>query len=136
VYFATSDTGLVQALDARTGTALFALAFNHWPFFSSPSLAGNFLYIGSEQGKLLAIDLSAQRLAWAFQLEDSKKNGPTYTNSDGTPNYRAGYTDSFYDQMVISHDRLMNVGAVLSTPVVDGDTVYFGSWDGQLYAIG
>jgi len=27
-------------------------------------------------------------------------------------------------------------GAVLSTPVVDGDTVYFGSWDGQLYAIG
>jgi len=136
VYFATSDSGLVQALDARTGSALFALAFNRWPFFSSPSLAGNFLYIGSEQGKLLAIDLSAQRLAWAFQLEDSKKNGPTYTNGDGTPNYRAAHADSFYDQLVIAHDRMMSVGAVLSTPVVDGDTVYFGSWDGQLYAIG
>jgi outer membrane protein assembly factor BamB len=136
VYFATSDSGLVQALDAGTGTPVFALAFNHWPFFSSPSLAGNFLYIGSEQGKLLAIDLTAQRLAWAFQTEGSKKNGPTYTNTDGTPNYRAAQSDSFYDQLVIAYDRLMSVGAVLSTPVVDGDTVYFGSWDGQLYAIG
>jgi len=136
VYFATSDSGLVQALDAKSGTPVFSLAFNHWPFFSSPSLAGNFLYIGSEQGKLLAIDLGAQRLAWSFQTEDSKKNGPTYTNPDGTPNYRAAARDSFYDQLVIANDRMMSVGAVLSTPVVDGDTIYFGSWDGQLYAIG
>jgi outer membrane protein assembly factor BamB len=136
VYFATSDSGLVQALDAKTGTPVFSLAFNHWPFFSSPSLAGNFLYIGSEQGKLIAIDLSAQRLAWSFQTEDSKKNGPTYTSADGTPNYRAAAHDSFYDQLVIANDRMMSVGAVLSTPVVDGDTIYFGSWDGQLYAIG
>jgi len=131
VYFATSDSGLVQALDAKSGTPVFSLAFNHWPFFSSPSLAGNFLYIGSEQGKLLAIDLGAQRLAWSFQTEDSKKNGPTYTNPDGTPNYRAAARDSFYDQLVIANDRMMSVGAV-----VDGDTIYFGSWDGQLYAIG
>ena len=136
VYFATSDSGLVQALDAKSGTPVFSLAFNHWPFFSSPSLAGNFFYIGSEQGKLLAIDLGAQRLAWSFQTEDSKKNGPTYTNADGTPNYRAAARDSFYDQLIIAHDRMMSVGAVLSTPVVDGDTIYFGSWDGQLYAIG
>ena len=36
----------------------------------------------------------------------------------------------------IAYDRLMSVGAVLSTPVVVDDTIYFGSWDGQLYAIG
>jgi outer membrane protein assembly factor BamB len=136
VYFATSDSGLVQALDAKTGTPVFSLAFNHWPFFSSPSLAGNFLYIGSHQGKLLAIDITARRLAWSFQTESSMKNGPTYTNADGTPNYRAAHTDSFYDQLVIAYDRMMSVGAVLSTPVVAGDTIYFGSWDGQLYAIG
>ena len=79
----------------------------------------------------MAIDLGAQRLAWSFQTEDSKKNGPTYTNPDGTPNYRAAARDSFYDQLVIANDRMMSVGAV-----VDGDTIYFGSWDGQLYAIG
>jgi outer membrane protein assembly factor BamB len=135
VYFATSDSGLVQALDSRSGTPVFSLAFNHWPFFSSPSLAGNFLYIGSHQGKLLAVDLTARQVAWSFQTESSVKNGPTYTKADGTPNYAAAYSDSFYDQLVIANERMMSVGAVLSTPVVAGDTIYFGSWDGQLYAI-
>jgi hypothetical protein len=46
------------------------------------------------------------------------------------------HSDSFYDQLVIAYDRLMSVGAVLSTPVVDGNTIYFGSSDGQLYAMG
>ena len=31
---------------------------------------------------------------------------------------------------------MLSVGAVLSSPVIDGDRVYFGSWDGQLYALG
>jgi eukaryotic-like serine/threonine-protein kinase len=135
VYFATSDSGLLHALDAKTGAAVFSLDFNHWPFFSSPTLAGHYLYIGSHQGKLVAIDLKTRQLAWTFQTDDAQKNGPTYTQADGRPNYAAAVSDSFYDQMVIGLDRMMSVGAVLSTPVIDGDTVFFGSWDGQLYAL-
>jgi eukaryotic-like serine/threonine-protein kinase len=136
VYFATSDSGLVQALDAGSGRALFSLDFKHWPFFSSPTLAGDFLYIGSHSGKVLAIDLKRRQLAWAFQTDGALKNGATYTKADGTPNYRAAVSDSFYDQLVIGVERMMSVGAVLSTPVIAGDTLYVGSWDGQLYAIG
>jgi len=135
VYFATSDSGLLHALDAKTGAAVFSLDFNHWPFFSSPTLAGDYLYIGSHQGKLVAIDLKTRQLAWTFQTDGAQKNGPTYTKADGTPNYAAAVSDSFYDQMVIGVDRMMSVGAVLSTPVIDADTVFFGSWDGQLYAL-
>ena len=135
VYFATSDSGLVQVLDARTGAAFFSLEFKRWPFFSSPTLAGDLLYIGSHQGKLLAIDLRAGTLAWTFATDAAQKNGAAWTKADGTPNYQAAASDSFYDQMVIGLDRMMSVGAVLSTPVVDGDTLFFGSWDGQLYAI-
>src|SRR5206468_4157074 len=62
VYFATSDTGLVHALDAKSGASVFSVDFNHWPMFSSPALAGNMLYIGSHQGRLLAIDLKSQKL--------------------------------------------------------------------------
>jgi eukaryotic-like serine/threonine-protein kinase len=136
VYFATSGSGLVGALDAKTGGQIFMLDFKHWPFFSSPLLAGQFLYIGSDQGKLLAIDLKNRRLAWSFQTDGAQQNAAGYTNADGTPNYRAAASDSFYDQLVIGFDRLMSVGAVQSTPVIDGATLYFGSWDGQLYAIG
>lgn len=136
VYFATSDTGLVQALDARTGAAIFSLEFKRWPFFSSPTLAGDLLYIGSHQGRLLAVDLKAGKLAWTFLTDGAQKNGAAWTKPDGTPNYQAAASDSFYDQMVIGVDHMMSVGAVLSTPAIDGDLLFFGSWDGQLYAIG
>lgn len=136
VYFATSDSGLVQALDARSGAVVLSLDFKHWPFFSSPTLAGDLLYIGSHQGRLLAIDLKGGKLAWTFLTDGAQKNAAAWTKSDGTPNYEAAASDSFYDQMVIGVDRLMSVGAVLSTPAVEGDLLFFGSWDGQLYAIG
>jgi len=136
VDFATSDTGLLQALDAKTGAPVFSLPFKHWPFFSSPSLAGRFLYIGSHQGKLFAINLDKRAVAWVFATDGAEKNGPAYTKADGTPNPEAAFSDFFYDDVVIGVSRMMSVGAVLSTPVIDGDTVYFGSWDGELYAIG
>ena len=78
---------------------------------------------------------TTRQVAWEFATQDAQRNAATYTNSDGTPNYRAAANDSFYDQMVIGVDRLMSVGAVLSTPVIDGHTLFFGSWDGQLYAL-
>jgi eukaryotic-like serine/threonine-protein kinase len=136
VYFATSDSGLLLAADAKSGAPLLSLAFSHWPFFSSPALANGRLYIGSHAGKVLALDLASGQVAWTFQTEASKTNGPALTQSDGTPNYRAAFTDFFYDDLVIGTARMMSVGAVLSSPVIDGDTLYVGSTDGQLYAIG
>jgi outer membrane protein assembly factor BamB len=136
VYFATSDSGLLLALDARSGAPVFSLKFNHWPFFSSPALARDFLYIGSHAGTLVAMDLKARTVAWTFQTDGALKNGPTWTKADGTPNYEAAFSDFFYDDLIVGVNRMMSVGAVLSSPVIDGDTVYFGSWDGQLYAIG
>jgi outer membrane protein assembly factor BamB len=135
VYFATSDTGLLHALEAKSGAILFSLEFNHWPMFSSPAIAGGTLYIGSHQGKLNAIDLKTQKVAWSFETEGSKKNGPTYTKPDGTPNYEAAFFDFFYDDMITGVQKMMSVGAVLSSPVVAGNTVYVGSTDGNVYAL-
>jgi outer membrane protein assembly factor BamB len=135
VYFATSDSGLVLAVDARSGDPVLSLAFNNWPFFSSPALANGYLYIGSHAGKVMALDLASSKLAWSFETEAAKTNGPALTKPDGTPNYRAAFTDFFYDDLITGVARMMSVGAVLSSPVIDGDTLYVGSWDGQLYAI-
>ena len=84
VYFATSDTGLLHAFDAKSGAPLFSLDLKHWPMFSSPAIAGGTLYIGTHQGRLNAIDLKTQKVARAFETEDSKKNAATYTKSDGS----------------------------------------------------
>jgi outer membrane protein assembly factor BamB len=135
VYFATADTGLLHVLEAKSGALLFSLEFNRWPMFSSPAIAGGTLYIGSHQGRLNAIDLKAQKVAWSFDTEGFKKNGSTYTKPDGTPNYEAAFFDFFYDDMITGVQKMMSVGAVLSSPVVAGNNVYVGSTDGNLYAL-
>jgi outer membrane protein assembly factor BamB len=135
VYFATSDTGLLHAFDAKSGAPLFTLDFKHWPMFSSPAIAGDTLYIGSHQGRLNAIDLKKQKVAWTFETEASKTNGSTYFKSDGTPNYEAAFSDFFYDDMVSGVQKMMSVGAILSSPAVSGETVYVGSTDGNVYAL-
>jgi eukaryotic-like serine/threonine-protein kinase len=136
VYFATSDTGLFHAFDAKSGgTPLFTLDFNHWVFFSSPAMAGETVYIGSNQGRLNAIDLKTRKVAWTLETEGARKNGPAYTKPDGTPNYEAAYFDFFYDDMVAGLQKMMSVGAILSSPVVNGNIVYVGSTDGNVYAL-
>ena len=123
------------ALDAKTGAPVFSLDFKHWPMFSSPAIAGDFVYIGSHQGRLLAINLKAQKLAWSFDTDGAKKNAATYTKDDGTPKYEAAFFDFFYDDMVSGVQKMMSVGAILSSLVVDGDTIFFGSTDGNVYAL-
>jgi outer membrane protein assembly factor BamB len=135
VYFATADTGLLHAFDAKAGTAVFSLDFKHWVMFSSPAIAGTTLYIGSHQGRLNAVDLKTQKIAWTFETENSKKNGPTYTKPDGTPNYEAAFFDFFYDDMITGVQKMMSVGAILSSPAVAGNAVYVGSTDGNVYAL-
>ena len=136
VYAATSDSGLFFALEAKTGAQLFSLDFHHWPMFSSPALVDSFVYIGSGEGKLLAIDLKNRRLAWEFQTDGSKTLLPGYSNPDGSPNYYAVQAGDFYDDVVVSVDKLMNLGQVDASPVVAGNLIVFGATDGNVYALG
>jgi eukaryotic-like serine/threonine-protein kinase len=136
VYFATSDTATVQAVDAASGKPRYSLSFNHWPFFSSPALAGDYLYIGSHSGKLIAINLKEHAVAWTLLTDGARQNAPGLTNAQGAPDYEAVYGDFFYDDMVSGAKRMFELGAIVSSPVVSDGTLYFGGWDGQLYAVG
>jgi outer membrane protein assembly factor BamB len=135
VYFGTSDSGLFHALDAKTGASVFSIKFQAWPMFSSPAIASGTLYIGSHMGKLMAIDLAGQKTSWTFETDGAKQNGPLWTKPDGTPNYEAAFPSDFYDDIVTGVSRMMAIGTVLSSPVVVDNVVYFGSTDGNLYAL-
>jgi outer membrane protein assembly factor BamB len=135
VYFGTSDSGLFHSLDAKTGSPVFSLKFQGWPMFSSPAIAGNMLYIGSQMGKLIAIDLAGQKTAWMFATDGAMQNGPTFTKPDGTPNYDAAFVSDFYDDIVAGVSKMMSLGKIFSSPVVVDGVIYFGSTDGNLYAL-
>ena len=135
VFFDTSDTSLVVEADAKTGAVLHSTTLNHWYLYSSPAIAGERMYVGSTQGKLVAIDLAGFSPAWSFETDGMKQHGLTYTNSDGTPNQEKIFRSDFYDDMVAGVDRVMSMGAILGAPVVIGNEVYFGSADGNVYAL-
>jgi outer membrane protein assembly factor BamB len=134
LYFATSDSALFHALDAKSGTEIFSLKLT-WPMFGSPSLAGDLLYLPSEDGKLRAIDLKTQKVSWEFQTDGSQQNLAAFSKPDGGPKYAAAFTENFYDNMVIGVNKMYSVGTIFSSPVAVGDVIYFGSTDGNLYAI-
>lgn len=134
VYFATSDSAWFHAVDAKSGAELFSLKLT-WPMFASPAIAGDFLYQASHDGKLRAIDLKAQKTAWEFQTEGSRQNLAAFSKPDGTPNYAAAFTENFYEAMVMGVNKLYSVGMIFSSPVVADKVIYFGSMDGNVYAL-
>jgi outer membrane protein assembly factor BamB len=128
VYFATSDTGLLYAADAKTGAIAFSVNWG-WPMYSSPAIAGDMLYIGSTAGTLNAARLSDGTKSWSFATEASKKNAAAI------PSYFAPFTTNFYDDVMGSYDKLLTLGPILSSPVVVDNVIYVGSVDGNLYAL-
>jgi hypothetical protein len=74
-------------------------------------------------------------MAWTFSTDGANQNAAALTQKGGDPNYAAAFGDNFYDDMVIGVYKMLSVGAVLSSPVIERDMIYFGSTDGNVYAI-
>jgi len=135
VYVGTSDSSRFMALDAKTGRLRFDFKAGAY-VFSSAALAGDLAYVGDHNGRLYAIGAKTGKLAWAFQTEASKKDPMKILNPEGTLNQEA-FAPVFgdFEDMYIDFYRFISIGAIMSSPVVDKGVVYFGSTDGNLYAL-
>jgi len=135
-YFGTSIPGIMHAVDAKTGKAIFDLPTGT-PVFASMALAGDTLYLGNFGGKLTAVDLKTQKSSWVFETDGSKQNSASMTNADGSIKFETVFSSPnlYYEDMVLTVHKLFTMGTILSSPVVVGKSVYFGSTDGNLYAL-
>lgn len=134
VYFPTSDGTRFKALDATTGATKFDLQ-NKAISFSSPAIAGDVAFYGTSDGYLNAVGLTDGLLKGRFQTDGSKANGAQYTDSTGRMQTGGMYPDRTLDGMMIGMRTMMTLGSVLSSPTVVGGVVYFGSTDGNVYAV-
>ena len=132
VYFPTSDGTRFKALEAATGKVIFNIA-NKAVSFSSPALAGDVVFFGSSEGVLHALDAKTGAVKAEFQTDGNQENGPKYIDAQGK--MTGLYPDQTLDGMMVGMFRMFTLGSVLSSPVVVDGVVYFGSTDGQLYAI-
>ena len=135
VYVGTSDTFRFHALDAKTGRLLFAFDA-HALIFGSAAIAGDLAYFGAFNGRLFAVDTKSGKLAWQFQT-DAARNAPLRVLSADGAFDRTDMAPIFHNflDMTVNLYKMFSVGAILSSPVVDHGTIYFGSADGSLYAI-
>jgi len=141
VYITTSDSVKLRALQLKTGTQLFDMTYKTYSF-SSPALAGGHAYFGSFDGIVWDADLSSRQLQDGFHvaarvthkellkedghLNDSAIYGPL--GPDGRPN-------NTIDANIVGMDRLLQLGAILSSPAVANGVVYVASADGSVYAL-
>ena len=134
VYFATSDSSLYHVVDAATGKSVVKQQDKAY-MFSSPVVAGDVVLIGVLNGSLVARDLSSGDLLWEFQTEASKQNKGWVLTADRKFNGPLLYVSNWREAPVVATERQFGIGAIFSSPLITNGIVYFGSTDGNLYAI-
>jgi outer membrane protein assembly factor BamB len=135
VYVGTSDTHRFHALDARTGRLVFAYDAKAL-IFGSAALSGGLALVGAFNGSLSAIDVKSGNAVWQFRTDASRQDPLKVLTADGgldasvsTPLFH-----NFLDMTLYLYNTF-SVSAIASSPVVDHGAVFFGSADGNVYAI-
>jgi len=87
------------------------------------------VYFGTFDGKLIGVDYLTGEKRWEFRTEKSKLNYSTVYSKEGK------FNEDFKDYLDFEA-KIQALGSILSSPVIDGEFIYFGSSDGFLYALG
>ncbi len=134
VIFGTSDSSLYHVLDAASGKPILEQTGKAY-VFSSPSVAGSVVFVGVLNGTLEARDLRGGELLWKFETDASKQNAGWALTSDGRFNAPMLFTSSWREAPLVATARQFGVGSIFSSPLIVDGIVYFGSTDGNLYAL-
>ncbi len=130
----TSDSSLYLVLDAATGKPVVQKQVNAF-IFASPSIAGDTVYVGVLNGTLEARDLRSGDVLWEFRTEASRRNDGWVLTADRKFNTPLLFPSSWREAPIVATDRQFSVGSIFSSPLIVGGVVYFGSADGNLYAV-
>jgi outer membrane protein assembly factor BamB len=128
--------GRVVALDRATGEIVWE---NHIksPVTSSPVLADGALYLGSADTKLYSLDAANGEQRWSYSTGAWITASPAY--ADGTVAAASQNSQiSVVSTRTGRRQLLYDAGGgrtIAGNPVVQGDSVYFASIDGQVWAI-
>ena len=117
IYFG-GDDGNVYAVDAETGHQIWKRSTGG-PVPASPAVADGTVYVGSYDGKFYAFNAQTGALKWKFTTEGERRFEAKGLHGMQPKNQTIA--DPF--------------DIFLSSPVVANGTVYFGSGDGNVYAL-
>ena len=134
VFFATSDSSLYHVVDAATGKPVLQQQGKSF-VFSSPAVAGDVVLVGVLNGTLEARDLASGNLLWDFQTDASRRNEGWVLTADRKFNNPMLFRSNWREAPLVASARQDSVGSIYSSPLVMNGVVYFGSADGNVYAL-
>jgi outer membrane protein assembly factor BamB len=141
---------VVLALAALAAVGCAGAPSRGW---SGPWVSDNVLYVGTLQGKILAFDLVAADELWAESVAQRTGGGgfmscgrvSSAMGIYGTPMVRnekvyvGAYDGSVLwvstDGTAVSRSKFETEGPIVGSVTIDGETLYVGSSDGNLYAL-
>jgi outer membrane protein assembly factor BamB len=134
LYFTTSDTHKFIALSATDGKVLYTGDCKTFGF-SSPAITEGTIYLGTFGGSLMAFRSKNGNPIWEFRTEAAKINKDSIITSKGDFDFPKIFKENTYTGMKNAVDLLYSLGSILSSPAVSEGMIYFGSTDGNVYAL-
>ena len=131
IYFGTSDAHKFYSMNKLSGITNWTAKVN-MRVYGTAVPHSDIIYFGTFDGKIIGVDYKTGKTKWEFQTESSKLNYSKLYNKDGE--FIKGfelYGKNFKDSEKLIH----TLGSILSTPLIDNGTIYFGSSDGNLYSV-
>ncbi|RFS27003.1 hypothetical protein DVR12_04260 [Chitinophaga silvatica] len=129
----TSDTRRVIGLDAMYGGFKWASPVN-LNVFSAVAAANNYGYMGTLDGQLYGVDLKTGKSKLLFQTAARTKNVNRFFNK-ATGKLYTDLVDRYKGDVIKIYADFLDMGSILSTPLVESGVLYFGSTDGNVYAL-
>jgi outer membrane protein assembly factor BamB/tetratricopeptide (TPR) repeat protein len=137
--FAGTRNGVLHCIDMERGTRVWQFSpggvFSCFP--ASPRASADRVYIGSLDQNIYAVDKDAGSLLWSIKLDSVVRSSPSVLDSQGR--FCIGCSDHFLycidtlGKKVVW--RFQTGKEVFSSPLLCGDTVYFGSDDHKCRAV-
>lgn len=136
VYVGSSDTYALLALDAKTGAEKYRVKTSGY-VYDSPAIAGNTIYFGDFTGNFFSLDLLSNGKKFNVVSTENRKQFASHTLKNDLLDFNYAGHDadlSLYDNSKKVMDEFYKLGAIVSSPFISNNTIYFGSGDGCLYA--
>ena len=135
IYVGTSDTGLLLALDKRTGKEIYRYDMKVWTF-ASPLRAGELLVGASMKGELHALDAASGRERWSYRgqlavANEARVVDPATGKFDTARMYQGG-PHALYSAL----EHVKRLGAFMASPLWHDGQLIVADGTGQVLVFG
>jgi len=148
--YASSQSGVLAAIDGRSGTRVWALPFGTT---QAPLVAGEFLFAVGVDGQLICVEAVTGRVVWVQQLQnyenmEKRKNRISYAgpllasgrlvtvSSDGRLSAYSPQTgDMIEEQQLVKTGRFGSDAGFFLEPIAYGDRILLLADNGTLFSV-